>query len=108
MAAWTCVSFGAAAWGNLPGVTTATPVSASAWNDLVNQSNAIAGALGISSGDVSLSAGKTLTAGKVALSDIVTSGSACTTAGGLSKDSSGTPQVCKSGTWQPLAIGASS
>lgn len=51
---WTAATFAAAAWGALPSATTNTPLSSVAWNDIVSQVNTLAGAIGVSSGNVGI------------------------------------------------------
>jgi len=53
-AAWAMAAFAAAAWGALPNATAGTQVSATAWNDVVSQLNALAGAMNVSSGNVGI------------------------------------------------------
>jgi len=92
-------AYAAATWGALPNATTGTPVSSSAWNDIVSQVNGLASAMSVSSGNVSLASGKTVSAGKVQITDTVTEGTACSPNGLLAADSNGATMYCQSSQW---------
>lgn len=49
---WGGISFAAATWGALPNA--GTTLSSTAWNDIVSQLNALAGAIGVSGGNVGI------------------------------------------------------
>jgi len=51
---WAGISFATATWGALPNATTGSPVSSTAWNDVVEQVNTIAGAMKFNSGNVGI------------------------------------------------------
>lgn len=78
--------FAAASWGALPNA--GTTLSSAAWNDIVSQLNTLTSAISINSGNVSLATGKTLSTGKLQITDTVTVGAACSPDGTVAKDSS--------------------
>lgn len=51
---WTVSAFAAAAWGNLPTVSTGSGLTATMWNDVTGQVNALASAIGVSGGNVGI------------------------------------------------------
>ena len=51
---WAGVSFATAAWGALPNASSGSTLSATAWNDAVNQVNGLAGAITVNPGKLGI------------------------------------------------------
>lgn len=109
------ISYGAATWGNLPQAVSGSGLTATMWNDLVSQSNGLAGAIQVNSGNVGIGTASlgsklevggdakisgVLTAGKVQMVDAVVANTACSPNGLIATDSSGALLSCRSGTWK--------
>ncbi|MDQ1343726.1 MAG: hypothetical protein QG650_446 [Patescibacteria group bacterium] len=79
---WAIVAFAAATWGNLPTVSSGSGLTSTAWNDVVGQVNVLAGAIGVSGGNVGIGVSGTPAAKLDVNGDVIIRGS-LTTAGNL-------------------------